>query len=98
MRIFGMESLEMTTKKQLIDVRNVYSLFIKNGTASLHVADIDLIPRVDAVEVVRCKDCKHYDKRYALTPGGVWCAYWGVDPLADDFCSYGERRCDNEAD
>ena len=53
---------------------------------------LDEAPTVDAVEVVRCKDCKHYDKRYALTPGGIWCAYWGVDPLADDFCSYGERR------
>ena len=54
-------------------------------------------PAVDAVEVVRCKDCKQwncvtkpafYDKRhgYCLNgdePEGRW---------EDDFCSYGERK------
>lgn len=42
---------------RLIDANDVYSLFGKDGFARLHVADIDTIPRVDAVEVVRCKDC-----------------------------------------
>ena len=37
----------------LIDVNDVYSLFDINGFARLHVADIDTIPRVDAVEVVQ---------------------------------------------
>ena len=41
----------------LIDANDVYSLFDKSGLARLHVADIDTIPRVDAVEVVRCRDC-----------------------------------------
>jgi DNA-directed RNA polymerase subunit RPC12/RpoP len=42
----------MATEKRLIDANDVYSLFNRNGTANLHVADIDLIRRVDAVEVV----------------------------------------------
>lgn len=37
---------------RLIDENDVYSLFGPNGTASLHVADIDRIQRVDAVPVV----------------------------------------------
>ena len=41
----------MASGKRLIDVNDVYSLFCKNGTARLHVGDIDMIPRVDAVEV-----------------------------------------------
>lgn len=41
----------MATEKRLIDVNDVYKLFDKNGMARIHVADIDLIPRVDAVEV-----------------------------------------------
>ena len=45
--------------ERLIDENDVYSLFNENGTARLHVADIDTIPRVDAVPVVRCRDCKH---------------------------------------
>ena len=42
---------------RLIDSNDVYSLFDKSGFARLHVSDIDTIPRADAVEVVRCKDC-----------------------------------------
>ena len=50
---------------------------------------IDAQQKVDAVEVVRCKDCKHW-KPCAFTGGEcsldeqVWCD--------DDFCSYGERK------
>lgn len=57
---------------------------------------IDNAPTIDAVPVVRCKDCKHNNERHALTDGGVWCEYWGTDPDNDDFCSYGERRTSDE--
>ena len=45
---------------------------------------IEKAPAVDAVPVVRCKDCKHYAacKRYGDLSR----------PNDDDFCSYGERR------
>ena len=50
-------------------------------------------PSVDAVEVVRCKDCKYYgDSPYGN--GDMMCDRWGewIFPNDDDFCSYGERR------
>ena len=50
----------MENEKRLIDFNDIYSLFNQNGIARLHVADIDTIPRVDAVEVVRCRDCFYY--------------------------------------
>ena len=37
---------------RLLDENDVYALFAPNGTARLHVADIDALPRVDVVEVV----------------------------------------------
>ena len=57
-------------------------------------------PTVDAVEVVRCKDCKHCNDISAIPPiadslklvctkGVNWRA---VEP--NHFCSYGERRTD----
>ena len=55
------------------------------------------MPKVDAVEVVRCKDCIHY----VQMPGSVvdyrcsiFCGcYERPYPMeADGFCSYGERR------
>lgn len=36
---------------RLLDEDDVYALFALNGTARLHVADIDVLPRVNAVEV-----------------------------------------------
>lgn len=45
------------------------------------------LPAVDAVEVVRCKDCKHRFNRPI-------CAYKGDDW----FCGYGERREENDND
>lgn len=36
---------------RLLDEDEVYALFAPNGTARLHAADIDALPRVDAVEV-----------------------------------------------
>lgn len=52
--------------------------------------------RVDAVEVVRCRDCKSL---YTISSGHVFCRRYFTFPVKeDDYCSYGERRCDNEAD
>ena len=48
---------------------------------------IDRIPAVDAVEVVRCKDCKYGRKMITC----FFCAMTGTTMEADDFCSYGER-------
>lgn len=74
--------------------------------------EIDSAPTVDAVHVVRCKDCKYADKerRNAVerryNDGILFCRnsdLCGDEPLAmwpDDFCSYGvAKECtDNEID
>ena len=43
-------------------------------------------PTVDAVEVVRCRDCKHYDGKWLCKISGV------PSRKPCDFCSYGERK------
>lgn len=43
---------------------------------------LEEIQTADVVEVVRCKNCKHYIKA---------CFEWNDD---DDFCSHAERRND----
>lgn len=53
---------------------------------------IEQAPTVDAVEVVRCKDCKKWLK---VEPSGTNCRYCAISTrsrLPYDFCSYGERR------
>lgn len=61
------------------------------------------LPAVDAVEVVRCKDCKWYKEGKLLSPN-KFCFRLkhpredrkiGYNFSPDDFCSYGERRENN---
>lgn len=58
-------------------------------------------PTVDAVEVVRCKDCR-FCKKHPTSDKAKICTNdrWNTEyhPFAHDegFCSYGERRTDNE--
>lgn len=48
-------------------------------------------PSADVVEVVRCKDCKFWDSDC------IWCDLWGnTQEYYDGYCSYGERKYDDE--
>ena len=51
---------------------------------------INNAPTIDAVEVVRCKDCKHYkpfDKSKKFDcPQGLYAVF------ENDYCSHGERN------
>lgn len=49
---------------------------------------------IDAVPVVRCRDCKYNSEAKAIGEDSLWCDYWAIDPDENDFCSYGERRSD----
>lgn len=67
--------------------------WLKENTGAYNHAAIDEIilriknvPAVDAVEVVRCMDCKrHYDSRF----GYVVCALFNRAVRVDGYCSYG---------
>lgn len=56
--------------------------------------EINNAPTIDAVPVVRCKDCKHSFERSERKPFG--CYLHGKNGITlhdgDDFCSYGERK------
>ena len=48
----------------------------------------------EAVQVVRCKDCRYYDESLEVCR----CSQWDLSRIeypmvgTEDFCSYGERR------
>lgn len=55
---------------------------------------IDKRPTIDAVEVVRCGECKHM-----MACGRcIKFADDGIRPSVSDFCSYGERRKEGSED
>ena len=86
----------MATEKRLIDANSlfpgkIFAVNIKNPMESVEdlMNRINNAPTVDAVPVVRCKDCKFYhDKGYCTKTTGLT----RIKP--DYFCSYGERKDD----
>ena len=59
---------------------------------------IDLAPTIDAVPVVRCRECKHFNlithecENELLSTDHEGGASYSLNFYDDDFCSYGERR------
>ena len=64
--------------------------------SAVSTTDILGAPTIDAVPVVRCKDCKHY-KPQKKSAHWEHRAYYcnrvvTIKVQPDDFCSYGERK------
>lgn len=89
----------------LADIEESIVFSVKNGQPSAEIRGANKItdrikaaPAVDAVEVVRCKDCKHAGKHEVIFfPGHIPCGLRMQPTIVkpDDFCSYGERRSDD---
>ena len=79
---------------EIVPVLNVIHCGIdESKVVRVAMADCELIPTVDAVSVVRCKDCKHwtYDNYHKHN----YCSNkFGLRYVCpeNNFCSYGERR------
>ena len=62
-------------------------------TDTAHVIDfLKVLPTVDAVPVIRCKDCKFWEQ--ATEGSGRCIESLYITAYSTDFCSYGERRTD----
>lgn len=92
---------KLSSEKRLIDADALLNEFLKRYTERERNRNLvfaaceikqdfaDMIsdfPTVDAVEVVRCRECKYHNK----PPCPMRLSFnWTED---DDFCSYGERK------
>ena len=102
----------MASEKRLIDAKPFMKAgwhLVRTGKSNEYLASLSLadVPTVDAVEVVRCKDCKHWHEATGWCDQHSWfieedgepCHPWESNNWKmlneDDFCSYGERK-DNE--
>ena len=83
----------MASEKRLIDANALIAEYdrVHIGPAGGARKLMEDAPTVDAVEVVRCKDCKHY-ALFALACRNE--NFNGIIHM-DGFCSYGERRTDD---
>lgn len=96
-----MGCLKMANEKRLIDANAIpyEEHYVPDGDVQWEYKKefcvlkptIDAMHTVDAVEVVRCKDCRRCG---VYTSGNLYCTHPNglADPKPDDFCSYGERR------
>ena len=75
------------SKKRLIDYYYLAEKIECPGEPLVYWHDIEAAPTVDAVPVVRCRDCRSYNK-----PKTGWCEVHLDREHMDDFCSYGERK------
>lgn len=61
------------------------------GTGVSAVETIDQVPAADVAPVVRCKDCKYYNRGECYHPRHER-HLQSICQEDDDFCSYGERK------
>lgn len=58
--------------------------------------DLIHVPTADVVEVVRCSECEYGKKATINDKGFKICPVSGMEITDNDYCSYGERRTDDE--
>lgn len=65
-------------------------------------SDDGIIIKVDTIPLVRCGECKYFDKSnpWHTNDGYYDCLYWRQEDSApvkeDDYCSYGQRKAQKE--
>lgn len=105
----AMRRLKATYDGRVAGLRDKDDLFAEGIERTLDFAAgieyameiIGNIKAVDAVPVIRCKDCKysrelnHEDpKERQFIEGCVWCMNWEYGVFPDDYCSNAKRRED----
>lgn len=88
MRLIDADGLDYTVPENPHYLTSVLVQVLKNA--------IDKCPTVDAVPVVRCKDCVRWDDApdtYGTDDGPKGKCMKSFETMcADDFCSYSERK------
>ena len=91
---------KMANEQRLIDANEALKKMQNWNTKERLINCVEDAPTVDAVEVVRCKECvssmyfPHTEKCWCKAPFGM-VGNTPVDP--NGFCSYGERRNDGKS-
>ena len=86
-----------TSKKRLIDADALLEKMKRTSRYFDVLFDVEEMPTVDAVEVVRCRECKHHYWEQEPCHGKSvhYCKLphmRGVEVFKEFFCYYGERK------
>lgn len=86
--LFGEEYEE--TKELIHNGESQLDSLAEGFTEAHHIIKY-VLPTVDAVPVVRCKDCKHLVAVNVNGKGIPTCRVSGMEVAPDEFCSRGEK-------
>lgn len=82
---------DLIDRKSAID--EAYAVIVDDAVYDVvQVETLEGLPSVDAVEIVRCKDCKHKYETLGISSTWSSCEIWHDAVEDDDFCSKGERN------
>lgn len=79
--------MDLISRQAILDMLEDINNHIIDGYGYKHdwcVEWVKGLPSIDAVQVVRCKDCKYYKENTLV------CGKYGLED--DDYCSWAERR------
>lgn len=58
---------------------------------SMALSQLEGFPQMDAVPVVRCKECKNAEKT-VWSSGEMYCLVWKMNPKPNGYCYCGEKK------
>ena len=79
-------------RKDILDLPNCYNGYSDTYDKATIVDMIDDAPTVDAVPVIRCKDCKYYQHKSLTDDEWNWCMQWHNYTDENVYCSLAERK------
>ena len=75
---------------RLVDA-DVADKWMRQNNSFIDAAILKAIPTIDAVPVVRCRECRYYPTAKVNEKGFLICPASGMEITETDYCSYGER-------
>ena len=98
-KVFTNAGQKVKPEDYYITRKSVYDADLFKAEVDSFCDMVNCQPTVDAVEVVRCKDCDYFTEHNDVRTGrplgyGECHRYMGLLFRDEDFCSYGESRTD----
>ena len=85
--------------KHLVDENGWYDHYTSGYEDA--ITDVEEAPIVDAVPVIRCRDCKHWQTDWACNGGknkAYYCVMLDLVSSSGFYCFHGKRRENNATD
>ena len=76
------------------DINSSWRQGIKDAVHVVEMLCIDEAPTIEAVPVVRCRECKAFDPDGAWREGFGFCDHHGHNMEEDGFCSWAVKKMD----